>query len=151
MAFLRGRPSPARSWRCYQGFRRDVPFTVQLPGHPHCESAFPGQNVGRALARSEQSAEIGLGVTARLHAIADRIDRVRRLDRPSLTLVVLDNQREEIEAVGFRRARFGLTFEISFDLVERRIVVGLGANRRISFFAMIRSPDRCGRILNECR
>src|SRR5215831_7020239 len=131
---LRGRPSPARSRRCDQGFRRNVPLAVQLPGHSHCESALPGQNVGRALARTEQAAKIGLGIAARLHTITYRIDRVGRVDRPALTLEVLDDQREEVEAVGVRRARLGFVFEVSFDLVERRVVVGFGANRTDQFF-----------------
>ena len=45
LPLLRGRPSPARSRRCNQRFRRNVPLAVQLPGHSHRESAFPGKNV----------------------------------------------------------------------------------------------------------
>jgi hypothetical protein len=59
------------------------------------------------------------GYSPRLHPITNRIDRVGRFDRPAVALVVLDNQRKEIEAVGFRRARFRFVFEVSFNLLER--------------------------------
>jgi AbiEi antitoxin C-terminal domain len=60
----------------------------------------PRQDVGRALPRAEQTAKIGLSIACCLHAVTNRIDRVGRLDRPALALVVLDDQFEEIEAVG---------------------------------------------------
>jgi hypothetical protein len=60
----------------------------------HREGTLPRQDVGCALSRAEQAAEIGLGISAGFHAVTDRIDRIRRLDRPALALVVLnDNAR----------------------------------------------------------
>jgi hypothetical protein len=47
-----------------------------------------------------QTAKIGVSVARCLHAVTNRIDRVGWLDRPALALVVLDDQYEEIEAVG---------------------------------------------------
>jgi len=121
---------------------------MKLPGHLHGERSLPGQNVRRTLARAEQAAKVRLGIATRLHAVTNRFDRVRRHDRPLLALVVLDDECEEIELVGLRRTRLGFVFEVPFDLAERGVIVGFG---RINFFAMIRSPDRCCRILNGYR
>ncbi len=96
------RPSSARSRRCDQCFRRYAPLAVQPPSHPHREGTLPRQDVGCALARAEQFAEIGLRIAARLHPVTDRVDRIRRFDRPAPALVVLDDQCEKIKTVGLR-------------------------------------------------
>jgi hypothetical protein len=44
---------------------------------------------------------------AGLHAVADCVDRIGRLDRPALPLVVLDDKGEQFETVGLGRACFG--------------------------------------------
>jgi hypothetical protein len=43
-----------------------------------------------------QSAKIGFGIAARFHAVADRVNRLGRLDRLAIALVVLDNQLKKI-------------------------------------------------------
>ena len=55
-------------------------------------------NVGSALTRTEQTAEIGLTEFAHLHAVANGVDRVRRIDRPMLPFVVLDHPRQQVAA-----------------------------------------------------
>jgi transposase len=129
---LRGRLSPARLRRRDQRFCRNVPLAVRLPGHLHRKRALPRQDVGRALARAEQTAKIGLSIARRLHAVTNRIDRVGRLDRPALALVVLDDQCKEIEAVGFRRVRLGFVFDVLFDLLERGVFVMGDTVRHVS-------------------
>ena len=84
-----------------------------------------------------------MGIFAHFHAIADCIDRIRWFDRPALALIVLDDQCEKVETIGVRRVRLRFVFEVPPDLLERRVIVGLRAERQIIFFAMIRSPDRC--------
>jgi hypothetical protein len=71
------------------------------------------------------SAKVGLGVAARFHAVADRVDRLRRVDRPALALIVLDVQREKIEAIGFWRAQLRFISEALLGLFERSVVVGV--------------------------
>src|ERR1700681_1454541 len=80
------------------------------------------------LPRAEQAAKIGLGIAARFHAITDRINRLGRLDRPALALVVLDDQREKIEAIHFRCARFWFVFEVPLDLFKGLVVFRFGTN-----------------------
>jgi hypothetical protein len=104
------------------------------PRRAHCQGTLALQDIGCALARTEQAAEIGLGKAAHFHAVADRIDRIRRFDRPALALIVLDDQCEKIETIGVRSARLRFAFEISLDLFERRVIVGLGAKHADYFF-----------------
>jgi hypothetical protein len=58
-----------------------------------------------------------------------------RLDRPALALIVFDDQREQIEAIAFRRARLWLVFEVSLDLLDRVLIVGLWSESDGSFFS----------------
>jgi len=97
-----------------RAFRR--PDKVQFPGHSHREGPLSGQDVGCALTRAEQAAKIGLGITACFHSVPDRIDRLGRFDRPAPALVVLDDQREKIETIGFRGARLRFDFEVPLSL-----------------------------------
>jgi hypothetical protein len=46
-----------------------------------------------------QSAKIGVGIAARFRAVTDRVNRLGRLDRPAIALVVLDNQLKKIGAI----------------------------------------------------
>jgi len=101
---------------------------VQFPRHPHGERPLLRQDVGCTLPRAEQAAKIGLSIAACFHAVTDRVNRLGRIDRPALALVVLDGQREKIKPIGFRCARFWLAFEVTLDLFERLVVFGLGTN-----------------------
>jgi hypothetical protein len=47
-------------------------------------------------------------------------------------LVVLDDQRQQIEAVSFNAAKFRLVVEIAFDFVNRSFVVGFRADELLS-------------------
>ena len=125
---------------------------MQPPRHAHRQGTLALQDIGCALARTEQAAEIGLGKAAHLHAVADRIDRIRRFDRPALALIVLDDQCEKIETIGVRSARLRFAFEISLDLIERGVIVGLGAKHADYFFrhdtvsGSMRSHSACSPI-----
>src|SRR5882757_1401327 len=131
---LRRRPSSARLRRCDQGFRRNAPFAVQPPSHSHREGTLPRQDVGCALARTEQAAKIGLGIAAGFHAVTNRINCIRRIDRPAPALVVFDDQCQKVETIGVRRARRRFAFEVSLNLFERRFVLGFGVKWTDHFF-----------------
>jgi hypothetical protein len=53
------------------------------------------------------AAKIGLCITARFHAVTDRIDCIGRLDRPALALIVFDDQCEQIETTSSGVSDFG--------------------------------------------
>src|SRR5213080_4237368 len=78
--------------------------------------------------------EIGLGIAARFHAVADRLNRPGWVDRPALAFVVLDDQCEKIEAVRLRRTHLRFVVEIPLDLFESLVVFGFGTNRTDHFF-----------------
>jgi hypothetical protein len=85
--------------------------SIELPRHSHRQRSLPGQDVGSALSRTKQAAKIGLAMAAGLHATADGVDHIRRRDWRSSALIVLNHQREKVEAVGFGRARFWFVVE----------------------------------------
>jgi hypothetical protein len=53
---------------------------VQPPRHLHGQPALARQDIRGSLARADQAAEIGLRESTGRHAIADRLDRIRRID-----------------------------------------------------------------------
>jgi len=76
------------------------------------------------------------------HAMADHFDRMRRPDRMVLLFVGLDQQGQQIEAVGLRCAFVGLILEVALDFSESGLVFGGGADGAIdhrTLFGSIRS------------
>jgi hypothetical protein len=67
-------------------------------------------------------AKVGLRIAACFHAVTDRVNRLGRIDRPALALVVPDDQREKIEPIRLRRARLWFAFDVPLDLLEGLIV-----------------------------
>src|SRR5260221_11938906 len=106
---------------------------MQLPGHPHREGTLSGQDVRCALPGAEQTPEIGLSKATHFHAVTDRLNRPGWVDWPALAFVVLDDQREKIEAIRLRRTRLRVGFEVPLDLFERLVVFGFGTNRTDHF------------------
>src|SRR5690606_35815406 len=109
--------------RLDQRLGRNAPFAMKLPRHGKRQPALAGEDVGGALARAEQTAEIGLAAPAAFHAVADGVDRIGRIDRPASPFVILDDEGEKIEAIRLRRALLRRALEIPLDLVKRRFVV----------------------------
>src|SRR5690242_15157902 len=122
------------SCRLEQGLGGNFPISVEFPSHLHGQSAFARQNVRSALARSDQPAEIGLREAPGRHPVPDGLDRIRRVDRPVLLLVVLDDECQQVEAVRLRRPKLWLLIEVRFDLVKRRLIIGLCTQGTDRFF-----------------
>src|ERR1700730_11552981 len=94
----------------------------------------PNSSGRRAMLGAEQAAKIGLGIAAGFHAVTNRIDRTRGLDRPALARVVFDDQCQKIKSIGFQCARLRFAFEVPLDLFERRVVIGFGVKWADHFF-----------------
>src|SRR5581483_10443992 len=93
--------------------------------------------------------QLRLTVPAGFHAVPDCIDCIGRIDRPMLALIVLDNQRQQIEAIGLGAARLWLVVEITFDLVERSVIIGFRA-KRTNYFLPHVTVSGSMRSYSEC-
>jgi hypothetical protein len=75
---------------------------MQLRRHRRGRASPAIKNVRGTLPGPEQPPKIGLRVTRRFHPIADRVDRVGRLDRPVTLFVIGNHKSEQVELVGLR-------------------------------------------------
>jgi hypothetical protein len=94
-------------------------------------------------ARTDDRLEIASREALLPHAKLDRFDRIGRVDRFVLALVGVDQGRQHVEPIAFRRA--GLGAPQTPQLGQGRLGIGLGADRPRLIAHAAPLSRRCGR------